>query len=377
MDKHPNFAFVYDWLVEFGGAEKTLSALWEVIPEAPVHALVHNPVGPIKTLTDGHEVKTSFIQNLPLARRKYRFYFPLMPVAIEQFNLESYDVIISLSHAFAHGIIVSAEQIHINYIFTPIRFAWRLYHQYLQEAKLNSGPKSWIAKVFIHYLRLWDAATSNRVDHYLAISKSIAQNVWRIYRRHSEVIYPPVDLCTFTPRADKDNFYLTASRMVPYKRIPLIIEAFNRMPKRKLVVIGDGPVLKEARSKAGKNIEVLGFQKFERLKEYMEHARAFIFAANDDFGIAPLEAQACGTPVIAYRAGGALETIIEGKTGIFFKSQTVECLVAAVERFENEDIKFDLQVLRKNAERFSKERFKREIGEFIDKAWDSKQLRYK
>ncbi len=288
------------------------------------------------------------------------------PIAIEQFDLSEYDIIISSSHAVAKGVLTNSNQLHICYCHTPLRYAWDLYHGYLSGAGLSKGIKGIIARLILHYIRVWDVTTSNRVDYFIANSKYIARRIKKVYGRDSIVIYPPVDVDKFDVYTQKENYYLTASRMVSYKKIDLIVEAFSKIPDRKLVVIGDGPDFDKIKNKAGKNIVFLGYQTFEVLKDYMQRAKAFVFAAEEDFGIVPVEAQACGTPVIAYGKGGSLETVIDGKTGIFFKEQTVESLLEAIKRFEQKEDSFDTIEIRKNAERFSKERFMREFKTFVE-----------
>ena len=292
-----------------------------------------------------------------------------MPLAVEQFDVRDYEIIISSSHATAHGVLIMPDQLHINYVHTPMRYAWHLYHQYLEESGLQKGLKGWNAKLFIHYMRLWDVSTSNRVDEYVANSNWTAQNIWRVYRRHATVIYPPVDVASFEICEKKENYYITISRLVPYKRVDMIIEAFKDLPDCKLMVVGNGPDLANLRSMAGENVEFLGFLPFNELKEVLGQARALVYAAVEDFGIVPLEAQACGTPVIAFGKGGVLETVIDGQTGLLFEEQTQESLVAAVERFEKSEIHLDPQVLRRHAERFSKKRFKHEITRFVELKW--------
>ena len=298
-----------------------------------------------------------------------------MPLAIEQFDLSSYDLVISSSHAVAKGVLTGPDQLHISYVHSPIRYAWNLQHQYLKEAGLNRGMKGWLAKWVLHKIRLWDLRTANGVDSFIANSYFIARRITKVYRRESIVIYPPVDVRAFTQVDNKDSFYLAASRLVPYKRIELIVEAFSKMPDRRLVVIGDGPGFDRVKSIAGPNIEILGHQKFEVLKDYMQRAQAFVFAAEEDFGIVPLEAQACGTPVIAYGKGALLETINdlsgpEEPTGVFFQSQTVDSIRDAVERFEKNKEKFTPTACRKNAERFAPEVFRESFARFVNDKYE-------
>ena len=290
-----------------------------------------------------------------------------MPLAIEQLDLSAYDVIISSSHAVAKGVITGPDQLHICMCYSPIRYAWDMQHQYLIESRLNSGLKGWIAKWILHKIRIWDLRTERGVDHFIAISQFIARRIWKVYRRSSTVIYPPVDVESFVLCEKKEDFYLAASRMVPYKKMDLIVEAFGAMPDRKLTVIGDGPDFAKIRAKAKSNVTLLGYQEFPVLRDYMQRARAFIFAAEEDFGIAPVEAQACGTPVIAFGKGGALETI-KGldcalPTGVFFEIQNAAAIVDAVDRFER--LQISPLACRENAMRFSIRRFLAEFETFV------------
>jgi len=358
-------ALIHEWLTIMGGSENVLKAIYEIYP-SPIYTLVKDQTSLKETVFKDAEIYTSFINKLPKAKTKYRNYLPFFPLAIEQFDLSGYDVIISSSHAVAKGVIVNSNQIHICYCHTPIRYAWDLYHQYIREAGLNRGLKGKIAKLILHYIRIWDYTTANRVDYFISNSQYTANRIKKIYNKNATVIYPPVNVYKFTLKKEKEDFYITASRMVPYKKIDLIVEAFSNMPDKRLIVIGDGPDFKKIHAKTAKNITLLGYQPFEVLKEYMQRARAFIFAAEEDFGIVPVEAQACGTPVIAYGKGGALETIIQNKTGIFFKEQNVQSLIKAVKEFENLKYNFNPEEIRKNSERFSVDRFKREFKNFIE-----------
>lgn len=374
-------AIVHEWLTVIAGSESCFKVFTEIYPNADIFVLVSDEESVKKLGINPNRIKTSFIQKLPKSKTKWKNYLPFFPFAVEQFDLSEYDLIISSSHAVAKGVITNANQIHICYIYSPIRYAWDLYHQYLSEANLNKGIKGFIAKLILHYIRLWDFSTANRVDEFIPISKYIEKRVWRTYRRKSyKVIYPPVAIDDFTLKLDKEDFYLTASRLVPYKKIDLIVEAFSNLPNTKLVVIGDGPEIKKIKEKGGANVEILGYQKFEVLKDYMQRAKAFVFAAEEDFGIIPIEAQACGTPVIAYGKGGSLETV-QGKfvgqkieitdTGVFFDKQTVHSLIEAVSFFEENVTKFDSKRIRDFAITFDKKIFKENIettfAEIIDK----------
>ena len=372
-------AIVHDWLVTYAGAERALEQILTLYPEADLFSLVDFlPPGQRGFILD-KPVKTSFIQSLPFSRKKYRSYLPFMPFAIEQFDLSGYDVVISSSHAVAKGVLTNARQLHVCYCYTPIRYAWDLHFQYLREAKLDRGLKGLAARMVLHYIRMWDVTTANRVDRYIGISHYIAKRITKIYGKEAAVIYPPVDIATYVPQAGKEGYYLTASRMVPYKKMDLIVEAFTSMPDKKLVVIGDGPDLQKIRAKAGSNVKLLGYQPTSVMKEHLQKAKAFVYAAEEDFGIVTVEAQACGTPVIAFGKGGSLETInplraagsnndTDRPTGIFFYEQTVEALKAAVQQFERSHQIFDAKHMRSNAERFSTERFNKEFKAFMDNA---------
>jgi len=332
----------------------------------------------------GKKAKTSFIQNLPKAKLKYQKYLPFMPLAIEQLDVSSYDVVISSSHCVAKGVLTGPDQLHISYVHSPIRYAWDLQHQYLTEAGLDKGIKGWLARWILHKIRIWDYRTANGVDHFIANSHFIARRIKKVYGRESTVIYPPVAVHDFEVSDKKEDFYFTASRMVPYKRMDLIVEAFSQMPDKRLIVIGDGSEFDKIKRKAGSNVELLGYQPFSVLKDHMRRAKAFVFAAEEDFGITPVEAQACGTPVIAFGKGGALETVrplgVDAPTGIFFDRQSVPSLCAAVKSFEENQHMFIATDCRTNAEIFSTQRFEREFSEFVEAKWvefsASKKINY-
>ena len=364
-------AIVHDWLVTYAGAERLLEEVINCFPEADLFAIVDFVPQNERGFLKDKPVKTSFIQKLPLAKKKYRAYLPFMPLAVEQFDLSGYDIVISSSHAVAKGVITGPDQLHISYVHSPMRYAWDLQHQYLKETGLDRGLKGWLAKRELHKLRMWDLRTANGVDHFLANSRFIARRIWKVYRREATVIYPPVDVNSFSLCEQKEDFFLTASRMVPYKRIDLIAEAFSLMPDKHLYIIGDGPDFDKVKSKSGANVELLGYQPFEVLRDYMQRAKAFVFAAEEDFGIVPVEAQACGTPVIAYGKGGALETVTEGETGLFFDAQTPSSIIEAVKRFEDMKDRFIPSKIREKTLRFSKDRFRQEFSSFVNDAWES------
>ena len=368
----PKVALVHEWLVDHSGSEKVLEQMLQVFPEADLFSLVEFLPDDLKSFIRHKPVTTSFIQKLPLARKHYRNYLLLMPLAVEQLDVSAYDIVISNSHAVTKGVITRSDQLHLCYCHSPVRYAWDLYHQYLGEAGLRRGLRGGIAKLMLHYLRLWDLGTVNRIDHFMANSHYIARRIHKVYRRSATVVHPPVDTEGFTLQTNKEDFYLTASRMVPYKRIDLIVRAFARMPDKQLIVIGDGTEMKKVRAVAGPNVTLLGFQPFTVLKDHLQRARAFVFAAEEDFGIIPVEAQACGTPVIAYGRGGSRETIINEKTGVFFNEQTEDSIVGAVRRFEQIERGLSPQGIRQQAEKFSAEAFRTAFRQVVEDAYEQK-----
>lgn len=372
-------AIVHEWLATYAGSERVLEQMLEVFPDADLFSLVDHLPANDRGFIMNKEVKTSFINNLPFSKKRFRNYLPLMPLAIEQFDLSQYDIVISSSHAVAKGVLTGPNQLHICVCYSPIRYAWDLQHQYLKETGLTKGIKGWIVKVVLSYIRIWDYRTSNSVDEFIAISHFIKRRIWKIYRRESRVIYPPVDVSDFKLfNETKEEYYVTASRMVPYKKIDLIVDAFKDMPTKKLIVIGDGPDYQKIKSKAGPNITLVGYQGKNELIQHLQQAKAFIFAAEEDFGIAPLEAQACGTPVIAFGKGGALETIVGDRmesnpTGVFFNEQTTYSLIEAVTYFEANINKFRSEKCRENAMRFTEGDFRQELEQFVLSKWNEKK----
>lgn len=364
-------AIVHDWLTVYAGAERVLEKMLSMFPSADLFSLVNFLPEDQRHFLGGKAVQTSFIQRLPFARGKYRHYLPLMPLAIEQFDLSGYDLVLSSSHAVAKGVLTGPGQLHICMCYSPMRYVWDLKHQYLQGLGATHGLKSWLMRFWLHKIRIWDATTANGVDQFIAISKFIQKRIKKSYGRDSVVIYPPVDVGDFKLVQKKEDFFLTASRMVPYKRIDLIVKAFTNLPDKKLIVIGDGPEINKIKSLAGSNVSLLGYQDRSTLIDYMQRARAFVFAAEEDFGIAPIEAQACGTPVIAYGKGGCRETICdldnsEFPTGVFFEEQSVSSLQSAIERFDKECDRLKPEECRNNAMRFSPSRFCAELRQFVD-----------
>jgi glycosyltransferase involved in cell wall biosynthesis len=370
-------ALIQDTLIQNGGAERCLESFNNIWTDFHLFSIVdYLSENDRNQIVKGKKANTSFIQNLPFSKKLFRHYFPLYPFAVEQFDFSDYDLILSSSYSVCKGILTNPNQIHISYVHSPVRYAWDLYHQYLKEANLQSGFKSVIVKWMLHYLRNWDAGTANRPDYYIANSKFVARRIKKLYNKDAIVIYPPVNCSRFNIGQSTNDYYFTSSRMVPYKKISLIVEAFAKMPNKKLIVGGDGPDFNKIQKLKTDNIEVLGYLDSETLLKYMQSAKAFVFAAEEDFGIAPIEAQACGVPVIAYGRGGALETIIGSyanqneikttDTGLFFEKQTIDSIINAIVIFELNQDKFDKQTIRNQALKFDTQRFEKEFKETID-----------
>lgn len=369
-------AIVHEWLGPYGGSEQVVVAMLEAFPDADLYALVHAPEKLRGTPLEKTPVETSFLQSLPGAVQRYRLYLALMPLAVEQFDLRSYDLILSSNHAVAKGVLTRADQLHVSYTHTPMRYVWDFYLDYLERGDMDRGVKTLLARPVLHYMRLWDVAAANRVDAYLANSHYVARRVNKLYRRPARVLYPPVEIGRYRADLPREDFYVSVSRLVPYKGVELIVEAFTQM-KKPLVIIGDGPELDRVRRIAGPNVKLLGRQPEEVVTDHLQRARAFVFAAEEDFGIAPVEAQAAGCPVIAYGKGGVRETVIPHPTpratGLFFDHPSPEALGAAVERFEALESELNREDCRRNAERFTRERFVREFESTVSELWTSFQ----
>jgi glycosyltransferase involved in cell wall biosynthesis len=359
-------AIVHEWLVNYAGSEKCVESFTNIWPDAEVFTLVDFLDDDLrKIILKGKKTHTSFIQHLPYTKKQHRKYLPLFPKAIESFKLKKYGLIISSSHSVAKGVRTKKSQLHICYCHSPMRYAWDEADYYLKEANLTSGLKGVLAKAVLKYLRNWDLRSAKNVNYFIANSEHIAKKIKRIYNRHADVIYPPVDTQKFSLVTEKEDFYLTASRLVPYKRIDLIVDAFANMLDKRLVVIGSGPEKEKIQSKATPNIDVIGYQDFESLKNYMQKAKAFVFAAEEDFGIIVVEAMACGTPVIAGNFGGTAESVINGKTGILFPEQTVESVIEAVKQFEQISSELDYSFIREHSEKFSRITFEHNIKKYV------------
>ena len=352
-------AIVHDWLVTYGGAERVLAQMLLCFPQADVFAVIDGLAPKDRIFLNGKKVHTTVLQNLPGVFKHYRKLLPLMPWAMGRFNLSQYDMVISSSHAVAKGVHLRPNQLHICLCYSPMRYAWDLQEVYLQEANLDKGITGLAARWLLKKLQQWDFETSKRVHHFIAISNYIAQRIERCYGRSSVVIYPPVNVVGFPLKTKPvENFFLTASRLVPYKNVALMVATFNSLPNYQFKVIGDGPEFKKIQAMAGPNVEMLGHTSFDVLKDHLQRAKAFVFAADEDFGIAPIEAQACGTPVIGFGKGGLLETVQEGETptGYFFAEQTTDSLKQAILAFES--MSFKPEDCRDNALKYSESIFR-------------------
>jgi glycosyltransferase involved in cell wall biosynthesis len=358
-------AIIHEWLESYAGSERVLEQLLEIFPEADLFAVCDFLPDTERGFLRGKVPTTSFIQRLPRARKWFRYYLGLMPIAVEQFDLSAYDIVISSSHAVAKGVLTGPATLHFSYVHSPMRYAWDLQHQYLRQARMERGLKGLLTRWLLAKMRAWDHASSARPDVIAANSSWIAARIRKCWRRDSAVMHPPVDLDGFPFVAEKGDAYVVASRMVPYKRIDLVAEAFRRMPDKRLVIAGDGPEMAHVREAAGgaPNIEIKGRVPQAELVALLQSARAFVFAAEEDFGIAMVEAQACGTPLITYGRGGASDIVLDGQTGVLFPEQSAEAIIAAVTRFES--LPIAPEDCRANAERFSRSAFRARFLELL------------
>ena len=369
------YALVHEWLTPkaTGGSELVVKEILKHI-NADVYALIDFESRNPESYFYQRQIGKTFLQYLPLARNGVQKYLPLLPIAIEQFDLGEYDVILSSSHAVAKGVLTTPYQLHICYCHTPMRYAWDLTFDYLNSSKLGKGIPGIFTRYLLHRLREWDIISANRVDYFIANSQHTARRIWRCYRRKAEVIYPPVDVEKFPFKSDKQDFYLTVCRLVSYKKISLIVRAFNQLG-RELIVIGSGGELSLLRDLAGSNVKIMCWQPEEVVVQYMSEAKGFIYAACEDFGMALVEAQACGTPVIAYGVGGANETVLDMRkypssaTGLLFSEQTEKALIEAVEFFESSREYFQPEIIRKQADNFSQTVFKKHYLSFVEKCY--------
>ena len=361
-------ALIHDWLNQLGGAEDVLEALVALYPDAPLYTALYDA----KRMPDRWrewDIRTSFIDRLPFARRKQQLYFPLYPFAFEQFDLRGYDVVLSNKSGFCHGVITGPETMHVCYCLTPTRYVWR-YHQYAERENLGRATRLALAP-FLTNLRQWDRLAADRVDHFIAISDEVRRRIAKVYRREATIIYPPVDVGRFEPSSRVDDYYLFVGRLVPYRRLDILIEAFNRMG-RPLVIAGSGRDRERLEALAGPTVTFLGFVPDGDLPELLARCRAFVWPGEEDFGISPLQANAAGRPVIAYAAGGALETVITAPgqpvTGALFAEQSVAAIIRAVESFD--PLSVDPAAIRRHAEQFDIAVFKQRIDDFITRKYE-------
>ena len=358
-------ALVQDWFTVDGGAEKVVKEILHFFPDADIFGLIDCLSDEDrKTILNGKKVFTSFIQNLPQSEVMYRNYLPFFPLAIEALDFSAYDLIVSSSYAVAKGIKVNPGQIHICYCHTPIRYAWDLRDEYLSQM---GSIKRTIARPILKYIRNWDLKTSNNPTHYIANSENVAERIQRLYNRNATVIYPPVDTENFTYQEKKSDYYLTSARLVPYKKVNLIVEAFSQLPNQKLIVSGDGPQLEHLKTIAGPNVSFAGFLERKDLISHIQNAKAFILAAEEDFGITSVEAQSCGTPVIALNKGGYKETVVSQKTGVFFNNQTSESIADCIKTFENEKLTFKKEDFMTNVDKFSINKFRMSFQKVLNR----------
>lgn len=370
---------LHEWLTDWGGSEDVVRAMLQCFPRAGVFATIDFLSDANRRRLGAPTITTTFLQRAPFVKRHFSSYLPITPLAVEAHDLTGANLIISSSHAFAKGGLTTADQLHISYVHSPMRYVWDLHFQYMKDYRLERGAKGWLVRWMFHRLRMWDRQTANNVDLFLANSRHVQQRIWRTYRRPSRVMYPPVRVDSFMPQGRKEDFYVTVSRLVSYKRVDLIVDAFATMPNRHLIVIGDGPEFPALKQRCPANVTLLRWQSDEVVRQHMAAAKAFIFAAHEDFGISPVEAQACGTPVIAYGVGGVTETVRDLRkfarpTGLLFPEQTAQSLAQAVDYFESSIDKFNADFCREWAEQFSETRFKRDFSLFVDEAWTRWQL---
>ena len=358
-------ALVHDWLTNMGGAERVVINFKEIFKDAPIYTTIYNPDNLDDELKN-IDVRTSFLQNKKDAKKNHQKYFPFMPMAFESFDLNDYDIVLSSSSSCAKGVVTNPNTMHVCYCHSPMRYGWEFYYEYANTTDMKKLKKK-LLKYFMDYMRIWDNVSSNRVDYFIANSENVARRIWKHYRRESVVIHPPVRCNLFNISDEDEDYFLIVSRLVEYKKIDLAIEAFNEL-RLPLIIIGDGSEREKLESKAKGNIKFLGRQPDNVIKKYYSKCRAFIFPGEEDFGITPLESQASGRPVIAFGKGGALETVIDRQTGIFFDEQTVDELKLAVKKFQNID--FDKKVIRKHAEEFDEAIFKGKIKDFIDEKYE-------
>lgn len=370
----PRVAIVHEWLVSVAGSERVVEQMLKLFPESVLHVLFCFLQDSQSSFVDEQRLRTTFLQKFPFAKHYHRALLPLMPIAVEQFDLSEFDLVISSNHAVAKGVLTRPGQPHICYVHSPIRYAWDMQHTYLRNTKLSTIG-DWYVRWLLHRIRQWDVRTANGVDMFVANSRFIAKRIWKVYRRHAAVIHPPVSVDAFPLCENKEHYYVTLSRLVPYKRVDLLVKAFGSLPNERLIVIGDGPELSRLRRIASPNISFVGYQPLGVVSEYLQRARAFLYAAEEDFGIVLAEAQACGTPVVAYGRGGASDSVrpigCDEPTGVLFSEQSVEAVLAAIGEFNHRQDQITPANCQKNALRFSQDRFRSELESVVGAVWRS------
>jgi glycosyltransferase involved in cell wall biosynthesis len=388
-------ALVHDWLTGMRGGERCLEVFCELFPDAPIFTLLHTP-GAVSPAIEKHRIHTSFIQRLPWSQSHYRYYLPMFPRAIESFALSGFDMILSSSHCVAKGIPVPSGSCHMSYVYTPMRYVWDQYEAYFKKGRAGLLTQS-AMRLLRRSLQKWDVASSRNVHYFIAISHHVAGRIQCCYDRQADVVYPPLDFDAFSVSEGHDGFYLMVTAFAPYKRVDLAIEAFNAM-KKPLKIIGTGQEERRLRTLAGQTIQFLGWQSDEKVREHYARCKAIIFPGEEDFGIVPLEAMACGKPVIAFKEGGALETVVplnhhvvQGRTapfsnlepppsnqgpptGVFFLAQTVDALIQAVQLYERHEAAFDPRAIRSHVAPFGRNHFKERVRTLIEKCYQAFRL---
>lgn len=365
-------ALVCDTMSAYGGAERVIEQILALYPAADLFTVLDAVPDGQRQFLGGRKINTSFLQKLPRVRRYYRKLLHVWPLAVEQLDVMAYDLVISTHHSVAYGVLTRPGQVHVSYVFSPARYAWDLQHEYLREAGLDRGLLSLVARHTLHKIRLWDYAAAQRPDAMAACSRFVSDRMWRVHRRQTDVIYPPVPSIARPPGVERGDYYLSVGRLVPYKRIDLLARAFSAMPGRRLKIVGTGPDQKKIAAACGPNVELLGFRSNDEVKTLMAGARAFMYAGVEDFGITPVEAQALGTPVIAFADGGLRETVVgapaPSPTGVFFREQSAPSIIQAVDAFEDMIDRFTPEACIANAERFSEQAFRSAFRTFVDRA---------
>lgn len=366
-------ALVCDFLTKFGGAQRVLLSLHELYPDAPIYCLAYDEIGTKGKFKDCQIIESSLGKLPPFLKKKTKYFLPSLPKRIEEFDFSDFDVVVSSSDSYSHGILTKPSTFHLCYCHTPTRYLWDWYHEYLKENNMDKGLKSLIVRNILHKIRIWDKVSSSRVDKWLANSQNVAERIEKYYRTNAEVLYPPVDTDKIGLNAgNRDDFYLVLSRLEPYKRVDLAVEACTKLNKN-LVVIGEGTDLKNLKKIAGKTITFLGWQDEKDVYKHLQQAKAFIFPGEEDFGITPVEAMAAGTPVIAYNKGGVVESVADGKTGIFFDEPNADSLATAIEKFEKESDKFTPQNCNEQTGKFTKAVFQIQFKQILEKSYKEYQ----